>query len=42
MVLCKRPNMNVTQISRNWNPLVSELNSWLVFGRSLERELELV
>jgi len=28
----------VTHVSENWNQLVRELNTWLVFGRSLERE----
>lgn len=26
----------VTHVSENWNQLVSELNTWLVFGRSLD------
>lgn len=30
--------LSVTEVGRNWNQLVVELNSWLVFGRALERE----
>jgi site-specific DNA recombinase len=26
----------VTQVGRNWNQLIPELNSWLVFGRQIE------
>ena len=26
----------MTQVGQNWNQLVYELNSWLIFGRELE------
>lgn len=31
--------MNVSQVSQNWNQLVTELNTWLVFGKSLDKEV---
>jgi len=30
----------MTQVGRNWNQLIYELNGWLVFGRELEDILQ--